>query len=44
MFRKFENINEEQLATNIIAKIDQGERWIFQELGLMMIFVFKRIK
>ena len=30
MFRAFENPNEEQLASDIIAKIDQGERWIFQ--------------
>ncbi|HCT63036.1 MAG TPA: hypothetical protein DIC19_02950 [Erysipelotrichaceae bacterium] len=30
MFRKFENAYEEQLASDIIAKIDQGERWIFQ--------------
>ena len=30
MFRAFENINEEQLASSIIEKIDQGEKWIFQ--------------
>lgn len=30
MFRPFENSYEEQLASDIIAKIDQGERWIFQ--------------
>ena len=29
-FRNFENKNEEQLATDIIATIDQGEKWIFQ--------------
>lgn len=29
MFRAFENPYEEQLASDIIAKIDLGERWIF---------------
>jgi hypothetical protein len=30
MFRKFESRTEEQLATDIIATIDKGEKWIFQ--------------
>jgi GNAT superfamily N-acetyltransferase len=29
MFRKFANENEEQKAADIIATIDQGEKWIF---------------
>jgi len=30
LFRNFENENEEQIAADIIATIDQGEKWIFQ--------------
>lgn len=30
MFRAFNNLHEEQLASSIIEKIDQGEKWIFQ--------------